>query len=139
MRRTITNQLQRLGAIVFVAVVACNDDSAEDGCYELDPMLEYTPPFIPHCEWRPGELPEPASGYDNAWPITVTFVPTEDEPCDPCDTERLDARLKAKIEEVCDQPYGGFTRACYEPPDASDDRCTIRAVYSSDCLAPEVE
>lgn len=131
-------------AILIVAtmsassVAGCSDDETNQRCYPLDPMLEYTPPFIPLCEWPAGELPEPPPEYEYTNRVTAVFEPTDDQPCDPCDLELFDALLKKEIQKDCDQPYANFQRACYSPPDGtgmgSGRWCSVYGTYASDCV-----
>lgn len=122
-----------------LASLACADDDApsdDAACYPVDPELPIVPPIVPHCEWRPGEFPEPPEGYAQTHPVSVSFVPTDDQPCDPCNVELFDMLLKAEIERECNAPYAAFERGCYVPPDGTAGAgtlCQVRGIYASDC------
>lgn len=130
------------GSLGAALGLACAERPEEGECYPRDVSLDLEDPqdrLRQTCGWDEG-LPVPPDGIEHTWTVSVGFVPTEDEPCDPCDVERIDALLQAKIEERCDQPYSGFTRGCYATPDeAGNQYCWVEAIYFSDCLANEME
>jgi hypothetical protein len=133
--------LCRWAAALAVTATACADDStsSDDGaCYPLDPMLPSEPPSFPYCEWAAGQLPEPPDGYERMNTVSVAFTPTEEIPCDPCNTAHFDALLKDRIAEQCDQPYVDFRGTCYAPPDGSETGsgrwCWVYGIYASNCV-----
>jgi hypothetical protein len=131
------------GAALTVASVqfaGCSDDAhvSDDGpaCYPLDPELPINPPLVPHCDWQPEEFPLPPEGYARTNPVSIWFVPSDDEPCDPCNVELFDMLLETEIERECDAPYAEFERGCYSPPKGGPGTgsvCYVRGIYASDC------
>lgn len=114
---------------------ACSDRPSEESCYPRDSAPDSDPsdPFPPYCRWPSGELPEPPDGFEFTRKVFVAFEPTEDAPCDPCDLERFDAMLRAKIEEECNTPYE-LVRGCYAPSEeTSNGSCWVEGLYYSNC------
>lgn len=115
----------------------------EDECYETLPRPEIDPTqdptTLPYCSWTVSTLPDPPEGYAFTYRVSASFVPSEDEPCDPCDVERLDALLRAAIEEKTSQDAPSCARmqpsepvrACVHPPDESSDECVVAGVFFS--------
>lgn len=139
-RQAHSGRLLRLTAFLVLqaALHACADDAtgAEEACYPVDPELPIVPPSVPHCDWQIGELPAPPDGYEKTNRVSVSFAPTDDQPCDPCNVELFDMLLKAEIERECDAPYAAFERGCYVPPDGTPGAgtlCQVRGIYASDC------
>ena len=120
----------------LVSAIGCGDD-ADPNCYPLDPMLEFTAPSIPLCEYRSSEIPPPPAGYANRYRVGAAFTPTDENPCDPCDREHFDALLKAQIQQdlvsECDEPYADFEGLCYSPPSETQDYCSVLGMYASNC------
>ena len=140
-RRWVARAVSVGGLSGVLLGMSCSDRRTQQQCYARDASLDYTGnlAFKPFCDWDDG-LPEPPQGTEYTWKVTACFEPTDDKPCDPCDVERFDALLKAKIEERCDQPWDGFTRGCYVPPEEqTEGYCCAHAIYFSNCLAPEVD
>lgn len=125
--------------LVLACAMACSEDdpsSGEASCYALDPELPIIPPSVPHCNWQPGEFPAPPKGYAKTNRVSVEFLPSDDEPCDPCNVELFDALLKTEIERECNEPYTAFVRGCFLPPDGTaglGKLCQVRGLYASDC------
>lgn len=124
-----------LGSGVAVTVETGCRPQVEQECVPLDPSLDYDGPVQrrPYCHWAPGELPQPPDGYAKTFRVFATFEPTEDEPCDPCDVERFEALLHAKVAQTCSRlDYTGLSVACYIPPEESTSgSCTVAGIYFS--------
>jgi hypothetical protein len=151
MKWTVSTVLVFLGGAPVT--VACNDPGTrEDGCYakhvSLDQLTPDTHPDVlllhaTGCEWaeidanHPFGLPlppPPDDRYGQMWGVVAAFEVTDNDPCDPCDVERLDALLRARIDETCGMPYDHFTRGCYATPEETNTNyCSVAAIYASDC------
>jgi hypothetical protein len=134
--------LRRLILMSALLVAAgCSDDGQEANCYPLDPMLDYEWPSLPLCDYHASEIPEPPPGYAHRYRVGVIFVPTEENPCEPCDRDHFDALLKSQIKEdlvaECDEPFADFQGLCYAPPSdpesATEKFCRVFGMYASNC------
>jgi len=117
--------------------------SIEQECYEV---LEYVapppdtlPPDLPYCSVTFGTVPRPPDGYGFTHRVGLAFVPTEDEPCDPCDVERFEEMFRAAIEERLSQGSPSCARKdpsdpvglCVYQPDETTEMCSVLGVYFS--------
>jgi hypothetical protein len=105
----------------------------EDRCYREDPTIdpEGSLPTAPPCDseaWSDG----PTEDFIRVDHVFVAFVPTAEEPCDPCDRADFETRLQARLEEQCpDQPYE-LMDVCYASPEqAGNDYCWVTGVFSA--------
>lgn len=126
-----------------VALATSCHRSVSEECYESlpRPTIEPTqdPTTLPYCSWTLGTLPAPPEGYGFTHGVSASFIPTEDEPCDPCDVERLDQMLRTAIEEKTSQGSPSCARidpsepvrACVHPPDETSDQCVVAGIFFS--------
>jgi hypothetical protein len=89
----------------------CADPGASDAsCYEVGAPPDGTGAGAPdYCRWPMSQLPDPPPGFSFTRKVGVGFHPTDDEPCDPCDTDRFDALLHAEVEGVGPRAAGKST------------------------------
>lgn len=132
-----------LGLALAVVLAGSCGPQSEDECYESlpRPQIDATqdPTALPYCVWTSSTLPDPPEGYAFTHRVSASFVPSENEPCDPCDVERLDALLRAAIDEQTSQGSPSCARvqpsepmrACVHPPDERSDECTVMGVFFS--------
>jgi hypothetical protein len=133
----------RLPPVLFEA--SCHRQ-LEDECYEQLPRPPEpdsgTPEEIvklPYCSWTVSTLPDPPEGYAFTHRVSAHFVPSEDDPCDPCDVDRLDALLRAAIEDKTSQDTPSCARmepsepmrGCVHPPDETSAECRVLGVFFS--------
>ena len=123
-----------LGSSIELTVgTGCQRDIQQE-CVPIDPSLDYEGPVQrkPYCHWDPGEVPEPPEGYAKTFRVFTSFEPSDGEPCDPCDAERFEALLQAKVAETCSSlDYTGLSVACYIPPEKDGDSCWVAGIYFS--------
>ena len=139
--RTITVSL--LGCFTGLLTGSSCNRKVEQQCLD---ELEYSEPEpgtlapnIPYCGQILGIGPEPPDGYGFTHRVGVGFVPSEDEPCDPCDVERFDELLRAAITERTSQGSPSCARMdpsdpvgmCIHQPDETSDTCRVLGVYFS--------
>lgn len=118
--------------LTAVVVGAGCQREIQQQCVQLDPSLDYEGPVHrkPYCHWDPGELPEPSAGYARTYTIFTSFIPTDDEPCDPCDIERFEALLHEEVAQTCSSmDYTGLTVSCYAPPEQEGDTCSVMGIF----------
>lgn len=122
-----------VGSMLGALQAGCHREP-EAQCLPLDPSRDFQglPAQRPYCGWEPGALPEPLAGYAKTHLVSVAFTASEDEPCDACDLDQLEARLRDEIEGMCGgRDYDGLTLGCYIPPDDDSESCWIIGTYSS--------
>lgn len=130
-----TLSIALLSGAALPAVLGCNREVKQE-CVPLDATLDYDgpPDLRPHyyCHWGPGELPERPEGYARTYTVSASFIPTEDQPCDPCDVERFEALLHEEVAKTCSSlDYTGLTMGCYRPPEEEGDTCVVMGIFFS--------
>ena len=102
-------------------------------CYPIDPLLDHPDNNgTQYCGIEAGGLPDPRFGYAETREVFIA-VPLDEGPCDRCDTQRLEALLRAKVEEECDLPYE-LEPLCYAPGrEGTNQACWVMGLYYSDC------
>jgi len=126
----------------LLAGASCNRNIHQQ-CYEeveyVAPEPGTLPPDFPYCTQTLGFGPEPPDGYGFTHHVDMGFVPSEDEPCDPCDVDRLDGLLRAAIQDRLSQGSESCARIapsdpvgmCVYQPDATSDQCRVLGVFYS--------
>lgn len=133
------------GCVVAVGGGSSCKPRVEQQCYEeieyIGPQTGMLPPDFPYCAVTYSTVQDPPDGYGFTHLVATAFLPTEDQPCDPCNVEHLDQLLRAAIEQRMSQGSPSCARMepgdpvglCVHPPDetSESDQCRVRGVYFS--------
>jgi hypothetical protein len=115
----------------------------ETQCYDVLPRPEVDPtqlpPDLPFCDVTVSTVPDPPDGYGFTHRVGAGFVPTDDDPCDPCDLERFEELLRAAIQDRTSQDSPSCARTdpsepvglCVHEPDETSDECRVLGVFYS--------